>query len=81
MMFGRACQFFQGDIYRPNRMWSNIWGLNDPGKDSQCLPGVNPKYLTTAGSCGILGEMSPFKNHHARLSISMIAHYCPYKYF
>ena len=60
----RPCQFSQGDIYRPQGRWSNIWGLDEPEQDSQGFQGVNPTYLTTARLSGISFEISPFKNSH-----------------
>ncbi|HUU41192.1 MAG TPA: hypothetical protein VMW42_09635 [Desulfatiglandales bacterium] len=34
-------------------MWSNIWDLQRIGLDSYGLSGINPKYFTTADSCGM----------------------------
>jgi len=45
-------------------MWSNMWGLEEPDRDSQGFRGVNPTYVTTARSGGIFFEISPFKNSH-----------------
>jgi hypothetical protein len=56
--------FSQGAIYKGQGMWSNMWGLDEPGKDSQGFRGVNPTYLTTARLGGIFFEISPFKNSH-----------------
>jgi len=39
-----------------------MWGLGEPGKDSQGFRGVNPTYSTTARPGGIFFEISPFKN-------------------
>ena len=41
-----------------------MWGLDEPGQDSQGLGDVNPTYLTTARPGGIFFEISPFKNSH-----------------
>ena len=60
----RSCPFSQGAIYRPHGRWSNMWGLDEPGKDSQGFRGVNPTYSTTAGPGGIFFEISPFENSH-----------------
>jgi len=49
----RPCQFSQGAIYKPHGMWSNMWGLDDPGDNSQGFRGVNPTYVTTARPGGI----------------------------
>jgi len=60
----RPCPFSQGAIYRPQGMWSNMWGLDEPDGDSQGFRGVNPTYLATARSGAIFFEISPFKNSH-----------------
>jgi len=49
----RPCPFSQGAIYKPQGMWSNMRGLDEPGKDSQGFRGVNPPYVTTARPSGI----------------------------
>ena len=41
-----------------------MWGLDEPGGDSQGFGGVNPTYVTTARPGGILFEISPLKNSH-----------------
>jgi len=64
----RACLFSQGAIYKPQGMWSNMWGLAEPDRDSQGFRGVNPTYLTTARPGRISFEISPFKNSHDLLS-------------
>ena len=43
-----------------------MWGLDKQGQDSQGFWRVNPTYVATAESCGILCEISPFKNYHDR---------------
>jgi len=55
----RSCQFSQGAIYKAQGRWSNMWGLDEPGHNSQGLGDVNPTYLTTARPGGILFEISP----------------------
>ena len=60
----RSCQFSQGDIYRPQGMWSQRWGLNGPDRDSQGFHGVNPTSVTYARPGGILFEISSFENSH-----------------
>jgi hypothetical protein len=72
----RSCQFSQGDIYRPQGRWPNIWGLDDPDQRSQGFRGVNPKYLATADPGGILSKISPFENRHALFTTIMITLYC-----
>jgi len=49
----RSCQFSQGAIYKLQGMWSNMWSLDEPERDSQGFRGVNPTYLTTARPSGI----------------------------
>ena len=41
-----------------------MWGLDEPGYNSQGFRGVNPTYSTTARPGGIFSEISPFKNSH-----------------
>jgi len=60
----RSCPFSQGAIYKGQGMWSNMWSLDEPAKDSQGFRGVNPTYLTTARLGGIFFEIAPFKNSH-----------------
>jgi len=73
----RSCPFSQGPpaialaqarragaIYEGQGMWPNMWGLDEPGKDSQGFQRGNPTYLTTARPRGIFFEISPFKNSH-----------------
>ncbi len=36
-----------------------MWGLDEPGRDSQGFDSVNPTYVTTARPGGILFEISP----------------------
>ena len=50
----RSCPFSQGDIYWPHGMWSQRWGLDGPGGDSQGFHGVNPTSVTYARPGGIL---------------------------
>jgi hypothetical protein len=60
----RSCLFSQGDIYRSHGRWSHMWGLDEPGGNSQGFGGVNPTFVTTARPGGILFEISPLKNSH-----------------
>ena len=55
----RSCPFFQGAIYKPQGMWSNMWGLDEPDRHSWGFRGVNPTYLATARPSGIFFEISP----------------------
>jgi len=49
----RPWPFSQGAIYKGQGMWSNMWGLDEPYRDSQGFQGVNSPYLTTARLGGI----------------------------
>jgi hypothetical protein len=74
--FTRSWQFSQGDIYRPQGRWPNIWGLDEPLPESHGFRGVNPKNLATADPGGILSKISPFENRHALFTTVMITLYC-----
>jgi hypothetical protein len=45
-------------------MWSQRWGLERPGGDSQGSHGVKPTSVTTESPGGILFEISPLENSH-----------------